>query len=193
MIKSWFTCKVKFGRTDSTGKDITVTESYLVDAYSYTEAESRITFLMTEEGNAPFHVMSITKNNFAEVFNFDDSEKWFKVKVALITYDEENEKEKQSNQYFLIAAEDVKDAYDKTVESMKGTMSDFVIPSISYTRIMEVYPYSEDEKVRNSLKEKGFKPVSEVISNAQNISESLAALSGMMQQSVDEETGEINE
>ena len=40
---SWFECKVKFDKMMDDGIQKTVTEAYLVDALSFTEAEARIT------------------------------------------------------------------------------------------------------------------------------------------------------
>ncbi|MBR1882037.1 MAG: DUF4494 family protein, partial [Muribaculaceae bacterium] len=40
---SWFECKVKYDRMLDTGIQKTVTEPYMVDALSFTEAEARIT------------------------------------------------------------------------------------------------------------------------------------------------------
>ncbi len=41
-MQNWFECKVKYTKTDDkTGKDKNVTEPYLIDAMSFTEAESR--------------------------------------------------------------------------------------------------------------------------------------------------------
>ena len=42
-MATYFECKVKYDRTLDTGVQKTVTEPYLVDALSFTEAEARIT------------------------------------------------------------------------------------------------------------------------------------------------------
>jgi hypothetical protein len=50
--------------------------------------------------------------------------------------------------YLLVQANDVKEAYDNTIEVMKGTMGDYTIPAISESPIMDVFPYfsgDEDE------------------------------------------------
>ncbi|MFT4680090.1 MAG: hypothetical protein ACI9HG_002210, partial [Flavobacteriales bacterium] len=75
--------------------------------------------------------------------------------------DEESGKEKTSNQFFLMCADDVQDAYLKTQEYMKGSVSGFVIPAVNYTKIEEVYPDSEGERTEIDLLEKGFVPMSE--------------------------------
>ena len=42
MSAIWYECKVKYRKTDEIGNQKVTTEPYLVDAISYTEAESRI-------------------------------------------------------------------------------------------------------------------------------------------------------
>ena len=41
-MHSWFTCKVSFEKVMENGMQKKVTEPYLVDALSFTEAEARI-------------------------------------------------------------------------------------------------------------------------------------------------------
>ena len=175
MLKSWFTCRISYRKMDDTGHEVKAVSSYLVDAYTYTEAEARIIHIMNQEVNGTFEVANITKNNYQEVVDADECELWFKVKVSMISLDEESGKEKTSNQYFLMCADDVQDAYIKTQEYMKGSVSGFVIPAVNYTKIEEVYPDSEGERQEMDLREKGFVPMSESNLN------------------VDMETGEVKE
>ncbi|MFT5185738.1 MAG: hypothetical protein ACI84C_002887 [Flavobacteriales bacterium] len=161
MLKSWFTCRISYRKMDETGHEVKAVSSYLVDAYTYTEAEARIIHIMNQEVNGTFEVANITKNNYQEVVDADECELWFKVKVSMISFDEESGKEKTSNQFFLMCADDVQDAYLKTQEYMKGSVSGFVIPAVNYTKIEEVYPDSEGERTEIDLLEKGFVPMSE--------------------------------
>lgn len=54
MMHNWFTCKIRFEKTLENGMNKKVTELYLVDALSFTEAESRIIEEMT-----PLSVVSL--------------------------------------------------------------------------------------------------------------------------------------
>ncbi len=47
MMHNWFTCKIRYEKTMENGMNKKVTEPYLVDALSFTEAESRIIEEMT--------------------------------------------------------------------------------------------------------------------------------------------------
>ena len=189
MNKSWFTCKVRYMRVDASGNEGKVTESYVLDAYNYTEAETRMMHIMDEMGGAGgYEVMQITKSNFQEVFRHEDADLWFKAKVSFVSMDEESGKEKSANQYFLLSATDVRDCYDKIVEFMKGSISHFVIPSISYTKILEVYPYSEDDRNRQELIAQGYTPIpsAQAASSAHEDEDEDEEVVG-----IDQETGEI--
>ena len=63
-----------------------------------------------------------------------------------MAYDEESGKERKTNMYVLLQANDVKEAYDNTIEVMKGTMGDYTIPAISESPIMDVFPYFSGEE-----------------------------------------------
>ena len=145
--------------------------------------------IMDEMGGAGgYEVMQITKSNFQEVFRHEDADLWFKAKVSFVSMDEESGKEKSANQYFLLSATDVRDCYDKIVEFMKGSISHFVIPSISYTKILEVYPYSEDERNRQELIAQGYTPIpsAQAASSAHEDEDEDEEVVG-----IDQETGEI--
>ena len=118
MTKHWFTCKVKYVRHDAEGAEVKATESFVLDAYNYTEAESRMTGICENEGIRPFEIVQITKSNLSEVIRFEDADKWFKVKIALTSLDEQKGVEKESYQHVLLSASDVRDAYDKVQKHM---------------------------------------------------------------------------
>lgn len=146
MSSMWYECKVKYRKTDEIGIQKVTTEPYLVDAMSYTEAESRINEEMAAYISEEFKITNIKVANYAEIHPFENADRWFKSKVSLLAYDEESGKERKTNMYVLLQANDVKEAFDNTVQVMKGTMGDYTIPAISESPIMDVFPYfSGDE------------------------------------------------
>lgn len=148
MSAIWYECKVKYRKTDETGNQKMVGEIYLVDAISFTEAESRINEEMKAYLSEEFKIANIKVANYAEIHPFENADRWFKSKISLIAYDEESGKERKTNMYFLVQANDVKEAYDNTVHTMKGTMGDYSIPAISESAVLDVFPYfsgDEDE------------------------------------------------
>lgn len=149
MSAIWFECKVKYRKMDeATGQLKAKTEPFLVDAVSYTEAERRITeemqaYLLDSE---EIKITNIKVANFAEIHPFENSDRWFKSKVSLIAFDEESGKERKSNQYLLVQANDVKEAYENTMVAMKDTMGEFSIPAVAESPIMDVFPYFSGEE-----------------------------------------------
>lgn len=146
MSAIWYECKVKYRKTDESGVQKVVTEPYLVDAISYTEAEKRINEEMAAYVSEEFKITNIKVANFSEIHPFENCDRWFKSKIALVAYDEESGKERKTNMYVLLQANDVKEAYDNTIHVMKNTMGDYTIPMISESPIVDVFPYFSGEE-----------------------------------------------
>lgn len=149
MSATWYECKVKYRKMDEASGTYKIkTEPFLVDAISYTEAESRITHEMAaylSDGDE-LKITNIKVANFAEIHPFENTDRWFKSRVSLIAFDEESGKERKTNLYLLVQANDVKEAYENTMSSMKDTMGEFSIPAVSESPIMDVFPYFTGEE-----------------------------------------------
>lgn len=146
MSATWYECKVKYRKIDESGVQKVVSEPYLVDALSFTEAESRINTEMAAFVSEEFKIVNIKVANFAEIHNFENSDRWFKVKVSLLAYDEESGKERKTSFHLLIQANDVKEAFDNTMQVMQNTMGEFTIPAISESPIVDVFPFFKGEE-----------------------------------------------
>ncbi|MGM1057445.1 MAG: DUF4494 domain-containing protein [Bacteroidota bacterium] len=146
MSATWYECKVKYRKTHETGEQKVATDTYLLDAVSYTEAEARINEEMTAYTSEEFRITNIKVANFSEVHPFENSDRWFKSKVSLIALDEESGKERKTNVYLLVQANDVKEAFENTTEAMQNTMGDYTIPSITESPILDVFPYFSGEE-----------------------------------------------
>ena len=150
MMNEWFECKVRYEKTLENGLVKKVTEPYLVDALSFTEAERRFIEEIEPFMSGEFQVTDIKRAKYAELFETDEdaADRWFKAKVAFITLDEKSGAEKKSNQNMLIQASDLRDAVKRLDKGMEGTMADYEIASIAETSIMDVFHYKAeaDEK-----------------------------------------------
>jgi len=142
----WYECKVKYRKTFETGEQKVTSESYLLDAVSYTEAEARITEEMGAYTSEEFKITNIKVANLSEVHPFENADRWFKCKVSLVALDEESGKERKTNIYLLIQANDIKEAFDNTNKALEGTTGDYTIPSISESPILDVFPYFTGEE-----------------------------------------------
>lgn len=118
-----------------------VSETYLLDAVSFTEAESRIYKELQTMVSGEFAVSKIAKTRITEIIPSDNGDRWYKAKVAFITVDEESGKEKRVAQNVLVFSDNIKDVYDQIIEAMQGMMADFEISGINESTIMDVFPY----------------------------------------------------
>ena len=135
MMHNWFECKIRYEKVAENGMNKKVTEPYLVDALSFTEAESRIIEEITPFISGEFTVADIKRANYSELFPCEED-----------AADRGAEKKTATN--VLVQASDLRDAVKKLDEGMKGTMADYVIASIAETAIMDVYPYSAEPDVK---------------------------------------------
>ena len=138
-MATWFECKVKYDKLAENGQQKTVTEPYLVDALSFTEAEARIIEEITPFISGDFKVTAVKHTNTAEIFWDEEGDRWYRVKVNFVTIDEKTAVEKKTANYIMVQAADFKKAFDNFMAGMKGTMSDFEVASITETAIMDVY------------------------------------------------------
>jgi len=147
MNSEWFECKVRFEKTMETGLLKKVTETYMVDALSFTEAERRFIEEMTPYISGEFTVTDIKRARLAEIVEAEDAaaDRWYKAKVAFITLDEKTGAEKRTSQNVLVQATDFRDALKNLDKSMKGTLGDWVIVTITETPIMDVFHYKKEE------------------------------------------------
>lgn len=139
---NWFLCKMRYEKTMEDGLQKRVTEQYVVDALSFTEAEARIMEEMATYISGEFEVWEIDRAVYKEIFFSDDlADKWYKSKVQFITIDEKTEKEKKTNVYYLVQGSSLENARKNIDEVMGGTMIDYVISSVSETSVMDVFEY----------------------------------------------------
>lgn len=148
MMANYFISTVRYEKTMENGLNKTVSEQYLFDALSFTEAEARTIEERKPYISGEFSIPQIVKPRISELFLSEDvaADRYYKVKVAFITLDEKSGAEKKTNSFILVQASDFKNAYDRFIEGMKGTMADYEIVSIVETQILDYFPAKYDEK-----------------------------------------------
>ena len=120
-----------------------VTELYVLDAVSFTEAEARIIEEMTPFISGEFTVSDIRRSSCQEVFSSSKSEdiRWYKAKLMFIMLDEKSGKEKKTAALYLVQGKDFSKAAANLTNAMKSTMGDYEVASLSETKILEVFPF----------------------------------------------------
>ena len=141
---NYFEVTIKYEKQAEEGRIVKVSEKYLVDALSFTEAEARITEEMKLFISGEFPVSAIKRANYSELFESSNGDKWFKSKVNFITLDEEKGIERRVPVYMLVQATDLKEARENLVEGMKGTLADYEVEAVAETKILDVFKYEEN-------------------------------------------------
>lgn len=150
-MNNWFECKVNYEKTMENGTQKKVTEPYLVDALSFTEAEARIIEEMKPYIAGEFTITDIKRAKLSELFFNENGDRYFKAKVYFITLDEKSGTEKKTAVQMLAQASDIKEALAVVEKGMEGTLADYAIASLTETLIMDVFPYSADEKEKGKI------------------------------------------
>lgn len=141
-MANYFLSTVRYEKTMENGLNKTVNEQYLFDALSFTEAEARTIEELKPYISGEFSIPQIVKPRISELMLSEDvsADRYYKVKVSFITLDEKSGAEKKTNSFILVQASDFKNAYDRFINGMKGSLVDYEIASIAETPIMEYFP-----------------------------------------------------
>ena len=155
-MQTWFESKIKYMKVSESGNEQLITENFLLDAVSYTDAETRIIRQMQQMvKGGEFGIVDIKKSRIAEVFPYNTGEWWFKATINLVTVDEDAGKEKKLRTYYLVMADDIKEALERLDESLSYLVIPYVVSALAVSTIVDVFPYEPAE----SMIPKGFVPV----------------------------------
>ena len=152
---TWFKTKVKYQKTMEDGSEKVVSEAYVVDALSFTEAESAIIDEMSAYVSGELRVSNLGKASYNEILfsDVDDDDKFYTCKLQFITIDEKSDKEKRSNVTYLVQAKSLARALRYVDEVMGKTMIDYDIVGLNETKIFDVFehhaPSSENKEEKN--------------------------------------------
>lgn len=137
---SYFIAVVKYDKMQENGAVKRVSEQYLCDALTCTEAEAIVTENLKPYISGDFFTTSVKTSKIAEVMGDKECGRFWLCKVAFITIDERSGAEKRTISQILVGAPDFTNAVENFNEGMKGTMADFEIVSLAETPIKEFYP-----------------------------------------------------
>jgi hypothetical protein len=159
-MHNWFQCKISYEKADNDGLLKKVTEPYLVDALSFTEAEARIIEEMRPYISGEFTVTDIKRARFWDTFFNETGEKYYKVKIIITIFDDNagkdgsrdksTYKEKKTALQILAQASTVLDAVKVVEEGMAGSMQDYELSAVVETTLMNVFPYVPKPKIGES-------------------------------------------
>ena len=152
-MNKWYLVGVKYTKEFTDGTLKRVTEHYLLNANSYTDAEARIYTEVGEFVRGEFLVAHIKQKQYADIYQYDDTDIIWEVKVSYVSEDADSGKEKKINQKMLVFAHNAKEAYERMEECLKGIMITYEMPSINQSSIEEIftgdgYQMNMDEAIR---------------------------------------------
>ena len=152
----WFETKIRLEKTQEDGTQKKVTELYVVEALSFTEAEAKIIAELDDYVSGEFAVKNITPTSYHEIFFSENSkdDKWYKAKLQFITIDEKTEKEKHQTVFYLVQGDSTESAQKNINEVMGHTMIDYVIVSIVETNILDVFEHEAGESASETWSNK---------------------------------------
>ena len=139
----WFEVKIRYEKMMEDGCLKKVTETYVIDALSFGEAEKRILEEMASYVSGEIEVCGLKIAPYKEIF-FADSDmaaRWYVAKLAFITIDEKTDKEKKTRVCYLVNAGNINAAIKNIEEVMAGTMIDYDTLNVSETQILDVFEY----------------------------------------------------
>ena len=139
MNNQFFEVAVRYDKTMENGAVKRVTELFIVDALSFTEAEARTTEFMQPYISGDFRVVKEKITNIAEVITTMDPtvDRFYKVKHNIITVNEKTATEKRTPQYLLFQARSNDDARNRYADYVKNWMADVELDTVAETKYMD--------------------------------------------------------
>lgn len=139
----WYETTLHYEKAMENGSEKCVTEKFLVDAITLTDAEATTIERTKDRVGGEYCATSAKRTKISEVF-FDPSDyadRFWLVKVGFLTLDEKSGKEKCSIQQMIVQAGDFHNALAVFEEKMRGTMADFRIVALQETQYMDCFAY----------------------------------------------------
>jgi hypothetical protein len=140
-MRIYFEATVKYAKENEHGLLKNVSEKYLLDAVSHTEAEAIVYDKLGSIIRGDFQVKRLVPANITDVFIHEESHIFHKCKITYIVADADSGKEKKVTQFMLVTADDVKQAYERIQENLSNMLVSFRVPSIVESPIVEFFNY----------------------------------------------------
>nr|DAV65245.1 MAG TPA: protein of unknown function (DUF4494) [Caudoviricetes sp.] len=140
-MNKWYLCKVAYERqADEMGMK-KVTESYLVDALSFTEAEERVIKEVTPFVSVgELEVVNIRPMRLAELLLDEGSGRYYRAKVNLTTIDTAGQ-ERKVGTAMVVRADSLLEGAKSLLAHLDSGVSAYELVSIGELDILDVYQY----------------------------------------------------
>lgn len=153
-MNNYFTTKVKYTAQLENGSFQRVTDQFLFAAMTFTDCEARIYQELAQSIRGEFNVVAINRTEVHDIFQYDDSDTWYKVRLSYDSMDADSSKAKKVTQNFLVSASSCEEASIRIKESLSTLLVDFKIKSVVESPIVEIYPYNDNTILEVEFEEK---------------------------------------
>jgi len=137
-MNTYFEVKTQYSKIGEDGNPKKVSESFLADAISCTDAELIVTKEVQPFSNGEFKIKNIRETTIAELFQRDVEGKWYACRLAMVV-EADNGKEKRIPVLIYVRAVDVNDAEEFVMLQLKKSMADWVVVGVTETKIIDVF------------------------------------------------------
>lgn len=135
---NWFECRASYDKTLENGLQKKVTETYIVDACSFTEAEANLSDYLS--GFGEFRITTEAFSKIAEILLSDnlDDDKYYLAVLNFVSLNEKTGKEMKTKHSILVQAVDIDKARSYVVNYMLDSVQDYTIHSLKETQVIDV-------------------------------------------------------
>ena len=137
-VTQFFECTVSYVKMMENGVQKKVSEPYVVNALSFTEAEAVIIEYIRPYITGEFIVKNIKRCKCNELVPDANGDRYYNMTIAIITLDEKSGKEKKTRVPLLVQAADMQKAMDNLKEHLKGSLSDYDIVKTEESKVIDV-------------------------------------------------------
>lgn len=142
-MNTWFSCKINYLKQAENGTIFKKSEQYMLNALSFTEAEARLQGIL-EEYIPEYNLATCAKSNINDIVIDESKDHFFKLKISYVSVDADSGKEKKISENYLVQADSIKDAIEKTEQRMEGSIVEWEIASAAKTTVVDVFPYVDE-------------------------------------------------
>lgn len=144
----WYQVKIKHTKQLDNGSFKRVTDTYLVSALNFTEAETKTYEELGSVIRGEFTIVGVTPKNYEDVFSYETADEyWWEVQVKMQDANLDSDKIKMVTNTYLVSAETLPDAVDNITESLNGSVMDMTIVGVKSSPIVDIFPYKESTEV----------------------------------------------
>jgi len=132
-METYFEVRCRYEKIGDDGESKKVTETFLVNAISCTDAELKVTQEIQPFSNGEFKVVNIREMKIAELFERNVEGYWYACRLAMIV------EEKRVPVLIYVKATDVKDSEAFVMLQLKQSMAEWVVVSVTETKVLDVF------------------------------------------------------